>query len=389
MKRYAFLVLIAAAGCSPHYTSGKTECSSSKQCPSGYSCKDDGTSATHYCFDNKTLNCPEGSGFYCSQSQTCFPLPGACSTVTFCGTAKHPNNVICGSPNYHADCNADQCVLNSAIPDAGPGLGGMIGTGGATTGKGGAGGVTVIGYGGATGTGGVTVIGYGGTGGNKDAGPDVIGGSIGTGGIRDAGPDGSGGVTGSGGLYLTGGITGRGGSGGIIGTGGTTATSTLCSGTPYTCTSQIYAGDCATENGCTWTSSASICSGACSHRLSQSDCTAMSGCTWSTSTSTCSGTPASCCTGTPSACTSYPTSTWCIYNGCDWAGTRTCNATPTTTYCSGLTTTDACDTCEYNTCCGQFTACINDTNCSTNYTGTLWNAWVDCYINCCGTACGW
>ena len=31
MKRYAFLILIAAAGCSPSYKSGKTQCSTDKQ----------------------------------------------------------------------------------------------------------------------------------------------------------------------------------------------------------------------------------------------------------------------------------------------------------------------------------------------------------------------
>jgi hypothetical protein len=372
MKRYAFLILIAAAGCSPSYKSGKTQCSTDKQCPGGYSCKDDGTSATHYCFDNKTLGCPAAAGFYCSQSNTCWAKPGACSTYTSCPAgSKHPSGVICGSASYHADCNADQCVANGVVSDASvgagghdAGAGGVLGTGGAT-GKGGAGGTTtiiIIGSGGAPGTGGVL-----GTGGIKDASPDGIGGITGTGGIRDAGADGRGGVVGTGGLFGTGGATGRGGatgSGGIIGTGGTTTGSTLCSGTPYSCSLQTYAGDCATENGCTWNSSTSTCS------------------------------------GTPSSCNTYSTSTWCIYNNCDWAGAKTCASTPTTSYCSSLTvpTTDAgtpdlCTFCEYNSCCGQLTNCENDAtgNCYNNYTGPLWNAWIDCLINCCGssTYCGW
>jgi hypothetical protein len=342
MKRYALLLLIAAAGCSPKYTSGKTQCSSSKQCPSGYSCKDDGTSATHYCFENKVLGCPSNSGFYCSQSQTCWVSPGACSTVTFCGTAKHPGNVICASATYHADCSGDQCLPNSAVTDAGSGLGGVIGAGG-ITGKGGAGGVTVIGY--------------GGTGGIRDAGPDLLGG---TGGIRDAGPDRIGGMTGAGGLYLTGGITGRGGvsgTGGITGrggAGGTTTVSTLCSGTPFSCSVNTV----------------------------QSDCTYETGCAWSSSTSTCSGTPA--------ACNTYASGTWCIYNGCTWAGPLTCNATTMTSYCSSLidSSTTACTLCNYSSCCGQMTACMNDSTCWETDSGPLYQAWMDCFVGCCATTCG-
>jgi hypothetical protein len=364
MKRYALLVLIAAAGCSPSYTSGKTQCSSSKQCPSGYSCKDDGTSATHYCFDNKTLGCPSGSGFYCAQSQTCWVSPGACSTVTFCGTAKHPGNVICASSNYHADCNGDQCLPNGAVPDAGSGLGGIIGAGG-TTGKGGAGGVTVIGTGGVTGkggAGGVTVIGTGGVtaipigSGGATVIPIGSGGTLGTGGIRDAGPDGIGGIIGTGGLYLAGGITGRGGaigSGGIIGTGGTTTGSSLCSGTPFACSINVYQSDCTYETGCVWDASSSTCS------------------------------------GTPAACSTYSSGTWCVYNGCDWAGALTCNATTMTSYCSSLidSSTPTCTLCDYAECCGQITDCINDDTCWNNESGPLYQAWMDCFVGCCATIC--
>lgn len=223
MKRYGFLILIAAAGCSPQYTSGKTQCSTEKQCPSGYSCKDDGTSATHYCFENKTLGCSATSGFYCLQSDTCWTKPGACSTYTTCPAgSKHPGDAICDSASFHVDCNADQCVANSIVADASAGTGGRdagLGTGGAT-GKGGADGttVTIIGHGSTSGTGGLL-----GTGGIKDASPDGIGGVTGTGGIRDAGTDGPGAIVGTGGRTLTGGATGRGGAtgaGGTIGTGG-------------------------------------------------------------------------------------------------------------------------------------------------------------------------
>jgi hypothetical protein len=49
------LVLIVLAGCQPTYTSGKTQCSDKKECPSGFSCYDDGTNSIHYCFDTKQV----------------------------------------------------------------------------------------------------------------------------------------------------------------------------------------------------------------------------------------------------------------------------------------------------------------------------------------------
>lgn len=81
MKRYLPLLWIALAGCAPHYKSGQTQCSDKKECPSGYSCSDDGTTAVHYCVDNTTLGCPKGATFYCSQSNSCWISPVACSTV--------------------------------------------------------------------------------------------------------------------------------------------------------------------------------------------------------------------------------------------------------------------------------------------------------------------
>ena len=349
MKRYGMLILIAVAGCSPKYEDGKTQCSTSKECPSGYTCKDDGTSAAHYCFDGKTLGCPPAANFYCSQSNTCWAKPGVCSTVALCNTTKHPGSVICASANYHPDCNGDVCLPNGAVPDSGAG---------GVTGKGGSTGTIIVGVGGFVGTGGAI-----GTGGIRDAGPDGLAGAIGTGGTRDAGVGGAigtGGIrdAGAGGAFGTGGITvigGASGKGGAIGTGGGSG-STLCSGTPYSCSSQTYASDCTSDNGCVW----------------------------STSTLTCSGTPL--------PCSSYSNGTYCIYNGCSWAGALVCNPTTLTTYCSGLFTASstACTICEDSSCCGQLTNCVNDTNCSTNYAGPYWNAYLDCVIGCCGSAsyCG-
>jgi hypothetical protein len=370
MKRHGIPILIAAAaaiaGCSPSYESGKTQCSTKKECPSGFSCSDNGTTGPLYCVDNKKLGCPSTSTFYCSQSNTCWAKPGACSTVTYCGTTQHPGNVICVSPDYHPDCYGDSCLPNSPVAGSGGrdgGAGGAIGTGGATA-RGGAGGTTiVIGSGGRTGYGGAT--GYGGTIG--------YGGSIGAGGIRDAGPEvpgvggfyvtggvvARGGVYGSGGLYASGGTMGRGGatgSGGVRGTGGSTGAS-ACSGTTYDCSYRTSAEECGLANGCVWSTTTGICG------------------------------------GTALPCSSYTSSAWCVYNSCTWSGAMTCTPTPMTPYCSSMidVDSDACDVCISGACCEQLTNCLNDEMCFGELSGPLWQRYLECVINCCGSssACDW
>jgi hypothetical protein len=86
MKRYLLVTLLCLSGCSPTYTSGKTQCSDKKECPSGYSCSDDGTSGTHYCYENKALGCSESSVLYCERSGTCLSSLGSCSGVVGGGT---------------------------------------------------------------------------------------------------------------------------------------------------------------------------------------------------------------------------------------------------------------------------------------------------------------
>ena len=325
MKRYGLLILIAVAGCSPQFDSGKTQCSDNKECPSGYSCKDDGTSALHYCFDNKAVGCPAGSGFYCSQSNTCWSKPGACSTVAYCGTTKYPGSAICATSKYHVDCNAGACQPNSAT--------GAGGSGGAT-GKGGA-----IGTGGYVGSGGVT----------------GKGGAIGTGGyVGSGGVTGRGGVTGTGGGFGSGGATGK---GGVTGTGGTTAT-LLCSGTAYSCSVNTDQTNCLYENGCTWNSSTATCSGTPSSCLTYPSSTACiyNGCSWAGAL-TCNATP--------------------VTSACSSATAPTDAGAPT-----------ACTLCTLGSCCGQLTSCVNDTTCKTQSSGPLWIAYLDCAVNCCYTACG-
>jgi hypothetical protein len=356
MKRYGLLILIVAtvaAGCAPHYTSGKTQCSDKKECPDGFSCSDDGTSGIHYCVDNKTVGCSSGSTFYCSQTRTCWAKPGVCSSVVNCGTAQAPDWSMCLSPGYHPDCSGDKCLPNGSVPDAGTSKGGSTGT----LGAGGAAGATGPRDGG--GTGGVTT-------GVKDAGVLLgtgglgIGGVVGSGGVRDAGIVGSGGsappvtlrdagVVGMGGAVALGGAVGRGGTTGTAGAGGFST----CSGTPNTC----------------------------DMRISQSECQWGMGCTWNTTTLVCSGTAL--------ACSVYTTSTMCIVNGCAWAGPLTCSKTPITSNCSTLlgSSTDPCEVCMFNSCCGQITNCTNDSACNTSMSGTLWNAYMDCAANCCATSC--
>ena len=151
----ALVLLLLLTGCSPKYTSGKTQCSDKYECPSGYlcvssgttsvcvtkdsdcsaakpcasgsSCWDDGSSSTHYCVDNAITQCSSTSTYYCAQTETCWLSAGACSTVTYCGNAQHPGSVICATAGYLPDCNGDSCFL----PDAGaPSPGKDAGTGG-------------------------------------------------------------------------------------------------------------------------------------------------------------------------------------------------------------------------------------------------------------------
>src|SRR5512141_2016408 len=119
MKRYALAVLIVGTACSAKFESGKTECSDKKECPSGYSCSDDGTNRTHFCFDNQVLSCPDNATFFCSQTQTCWTSPGACATVTNCGTASAPRWLMCENPTYHPNCNGTSCLPGSVVIDGG------------------------------------------------------------------------------------------------------------------------------------------------------------------------------------------------------------------------------------------------------------------------------
>jgi hypothetical protein len=70
-------------------------------------------------------------------------------------------------------------------------------------------------------------------------------------------------------------------------------------------------------------------------------------------------------------------------------GSGVCPSTPVTSIClsAASSSTNACGTCIENQCCGQLTACSIDTNCSTNFTGPLWDAVSVCSVSCCSAAC--
>jgi hypothetical protein len=52
-----------------------------------------------------------------------------------------------------------------------------------------------------------------------------------------------------------------------------------------------------------------------------------------------------------------------------------------------MTPSTACETCFYNSCCGQLTNCVADSACYSNQTGPSWNAYMDCATNCCRDSC--
>jgi hypothetical protein len=49
---------------------------------------------------------------------------------------------------------------------------------------------------------------------------------------------------------------------------------------------------------------------------------------------------------------------------------------------------DDCYVCLYNQCCGQWMDCSKDTVCPYKYAGPLYEAYIDCMMNCCGDTCG-
>ena len=155
MKRNDLILLVLLVGCSPHFQSGKTQCSDQGECPSGFICLNDvndGTATGYLCFDNipgcakgnfyceglgicKTslaacsatpgsggsvssggrsggsggsggTGCPAGD-YYCAASETCWTVTVVCSTVTNCGTSASPDYRACDTAGYYPDCTGE------------------------------------------------------------------------------------------------------------------------------------------------------------------------------------------------------------------------------------------------------------------------------------------
>ena len=75
------------AGCEPNYTSGKTQCSDKKECPSGFTCLDDGTASIHYCVDDKLLTSPGTGGRRDAGLGGAGGTGGSKDASTLCGTS--------------------------------------------------------------------------------------------------------------------------------------------------------------------------------------------------------------------------------------------------------------------------------------------------------------
>ena len=172
MKRGDLILLVLFLGCSPHFQSGKTQCSDYGECPDGFTCFNNGSG--NYCYDSAN---PLGSGggssggwggsggvvttttggqgggnsgassssggtggsctnpsypVHCDTVGTvpagCWGPGTVCSTITNCGTAAAPDYQACGIAGYHPDCAGTKCIPNT---------GGSGGSGGGTGGAGG------------------------------------------------------------------------------------------------------------------------------------------------------------------------------------------------------------------------------------------------------------
>ena len=153
MKRGDLIFVVLLLGCSPHFESGKTQCSDTGECPDGFTCVNNG--AGNFCYDDSApmftggTGGPGGTGgsggrsggtggsgggsggttgcanpaypTYCGPIGTfpggCWATGVVCSTITNCGTSAAPDYTACETAGYHPDCNGTKCLPPSA--DAG------------------------------------------------------------------------------------------------------------------------------------------------------------------------------------------------------------------------------------------------------------------------------
>ena len=207
MKRGDLIFVVLLLGCSPHFESGKTQCSDKGECPSGFICLNNG--ASNLCYDSNTPPFTGGAG-------------GRAGTGGVVATTTGGQGGGMGGSSTSSGGTAGR--------DAGPApTGGLMATGGSIA------------------TGGSS----GGTAG-RDAGPAPTGGSSGGTAGRDAGPAPTGGSIGSGGVVTTGGSSGGTAgrdagpapTGGSIGSGGVVTTGGSSGGTGGSCTDPSYPIHC-------------------------------------------------------------------------------------------------------------------------------------------------
>jgi len=131
MRGFLLVMLFACwLSCSPTYESGKTRCSETGECPSGFICSDNGSGSPDTCLTRPSF-CPDQDSFYCPSSSTCWTKAVACSTVLNCGTSASPDYLACANTGYYPDCNGTTCLPNSSRTDGGTGgagAGGSTGT---------------------------------------------------------------------------------------------------------------------------------------------------------------------------------------------------------------------------------------------------------------------
>src|ERR1035437_617498 len=101
MMRKLLLVMLVPCwfSCSPAYESGKTRCSQTGECPSGFICSDNGSGSPDTCLTRPSF-CPDKDSFYCLSSSTCWTSAVACSTVFNCGTSASPEYQACRSEEH-------------------------------------------------------------------------------------------------------------------------------------------------------------------------------------------------------------------------------------------------------------------------------------------------
>jgi hypothetical protein len=353
MRRFTLASAVALLlSCSPDYKSGSTECSTDGKCPKGFICGGASTrGALDVCYSQTEAQCGASAGYYCPASSSCWSSAVACDTVVNCGTGHFS---ACPLEGYAADCSgSNKCTWVGGIGGGSGGAGGKLGTGGAGGGSG------------------------GGTGGSIACGASPIA--------------------------------------AICQAEINAATDSCKTCIPTNCCSQLAA--CVNDMTCLTTYAGPVFDtlGECTVSCCSEACSGVGGQGGSTGGG--AGTTGGRDAGAGSAGQGGsrdgavdvrvdgfasrgdgPVSPDGRAGGAGGlggsggggaGGSNACVATPVTTVCQAMisSTTDACTICTESNCCSQVIACVNDTVCTTTYTGPLWDAYTSCITSCCTAAC--